>query len=138
VERPVEIDREHLPPGVDRIFPSRHVRPRDAGVIDEDVDPPQRLERFVAGLLDGLRVRDVGRDDNHLPLPFEFRRRLVGQRPVAVPDRHRGAGGEQPLDDRPPNALRPAGDHSLPARQIDTICHDFRPVSGSLRLARLS
>ena len=57
----------------------------------------------------------------------QFRRGLLGERPVAVPDRDRGAGIEEPLDDRPPDPLRAAGDHREAAGEVDLVGHGVSP-----------
>ena len=43
------------------------------------------------------------------------------ERCVAIPDRHRGAGGEKPLDDGPADTLGPTRDHGPPALEIDPV-----------------
>ena len=64
-ERPVEIDAQHLAPFVEVGFPHRLVDAGDAGIVDEDVDLAERLQRVVAGLLDRGEIGNVdleGRD----------------------------------------------------------------------------
>src|SRR3546814_6673550 len=43
-------------------------------------------------------------------------------------DRHRRTGAQQPFGDRPADALRTAGDHAMPALQVDCV-HDVHLVS---------
>src|SRR5882757_7815527 len=45
-----------------------------------------------------------------------------------IPDRDPGAGGHEPLRDRAPKPLRPAGDDGAPAVQIDLV-HGGGPLS---------
>ena len=57
------------------------------------------------------------------PVAPQLGRGLLGKRAVAVPDRDRGAGIEQPLDDGAADALRAAGHHRDPAAEIDPVGH---------------
>src|SRR5580693_4576075 len=58
-EGPVEIDAQYLAPLVEVGLPYRLVDPGDAGVVDENVDLAECLDRGVAGLLDRGKVGDV-------------------------------------------------------------------------------
>src|SRR6185503_7128983 len=122
VKRAVEIDRQHVAPGLQRIFPGRHVRPGDAGIVDQNVDAAERLAGVVARALDLGVVGHVDRKSRNLT--SERTAGLVRKRLVAVPDRDRRAGGEKALDDGAADALGAAGDHRVLARQIDRIRHE--------------
>ena len=58
-EGAVEIDAQHLAPFLEIGLPHRLVDAGDAGIVDEDVDLAERLQRRVAGLLDRGEIGDV-------------------------------------------------------------------------------
>src|SRR5258708_27281324 len=58
-EGPVEIDAQYLAPFVEVGLPYRLVNAGDAGIVDQNVDLTERLQRFVAGRLDGGEIGDV-------------------------------------------------------------------------------
>ena len=71
-----------------------------------------------------VELRDVARDRCRPCRGRRVRRgRLVGQLAVAVPDRDRSARIQQPLDDRPADALRAAGDDGAASVEIDLVGH---------------
>ena len=116
-ELAVEVDAHHLRPGLRRILPGRHVRPGDAGVVDQDVDAAERLHGGVARGFDLGELGDVDRDGDRPCRACRARRAVfVGELAVAIPDRDRGAGLEQPRDDRPADALGAAGDDGVACR----------------------
>ena len=58
-ERAVEVDAQHLAPFFVVRVPHRFVDACDAGIVDEDVDLSERLERDVARVFDGGQIRHV-------------------------------------------------------------------------------
>jgi hypothetical protein len=60
-----EIHADHPAPVVERLV-REQVEGRDAGVVADDVDPAETVERRAAEPRDRVRVRDVGRDDERL------------------------------------------------------------------------
>ena len=118
-EGTVEIDAQHLAPFLEVGFPHRLVDAGDAGIVDEDVDLAERLQRLVAGLLDGGEIGNVdleGRDGR-----ADFLRGLFRKRQVVIPDRDLRAGCDEALGDRAPKTLRAAGDDGAAAVQIDLV-----------------
>jgi hypothetical protein len=96
IHRAHEIDLDHAPPFVERIFLQRHRRPRKAGVVDKNIDPGQSagraFDRSVVGHVDGRLIRSSGRV--HIP-----------------PDRTRAAGPQR-RDNGGADATQTAGDDS--------------------------
>ena len=91
---------------------------------------PSAFSGGIARALDLGELRDV---DTPPPRPCRGRRvagGLFGQPAVAVPDRDRGAGIQQPLDDRPADALRAAGDDGAAPAEIDLVGH-FGEINGA-------
>ena len=86
---------------------------------------PKRLHGVVARALDVLQVGHVARDRDDLAAALQLAGGLLGEGLVAVPDRDRGAGIEEPLDDRPPDPLRAAGDDREAAGR-DRSCWAWR------------
>ena len=130
-EGAVEIDAQHLAPFVEVGFPHRLVDAGDAGIVDEDVDLAERLQRLVAGLLDRGEVGDVdleGRDRR-----ADFLGGLFRKRQVMIPDRDLGAGSDEALGDGAPKPLRPAGDDGATAVQIDLVHGSFCATASSRR-----
>ena len=122
-ERPVEIDAQHLAPFVEVGLPHRLVDAGDAGIVDEDVDLAERLQRRVARLLDRGEIGNVdleGRDG-----AADFLRGLFRKRQVVIPDRDLRAGRNEALGDRAAETLRPAGDDGAAAVQIDLVHRHF-------------
>ena len=70
-EGPVEIDAQHLAPFLEVGFPHRLVDAGDAGIVDEDVDLAERLQRLVAGLFDRGEIGDVDLEGGD-PAPISF------------------------------------------------------------------
>jgi hypothetical protein len=87
----------------------RLLRPADAGVVHQHVEPAERRRR---PLDDAPAARDLPeiarRRHRPFPLPEPFERRGDGGRAAAV-HRHPRAGGEERLDRRPPDPPGSAG-----------------------------
>ena len=82
--------------------------PGVAGVVDEDVDLPEGVDRLLDDLVAGARLGEVAGDGDRLAL--DLARGLLGDVAVDVVDRHlRALGGEQ-LRGRAADAARRAGD----------------------------
>src|SRR5216684_521397 len=124
-EGPVEIDAQDLAPFLEVGFPYRLVDPGDAGVVDENVDLAESLERGVARLFDRGEIRHV--DLERGDAGADFLCGLLGERLVMIPDRNLGAGGDKTLGDGAPKPLRAAGDDGAAAVQIDLV-HDAIPL----------
>src|ERR1700731_447779 len=122
-EGAVEIDAQHLAPFLEVGLPHRLVDAGDAGIVDEDVDLAERLQRRIPRLLDRGEVRyvDLERGD----AIADLLRGLLGQRQIMIPDRDPGAGTDKALVDRAPKALRAAGDDGAAAVQIDLVHGSF-------------
>ena len=56
---PSRLMRKHLAPFLEVGFPHRLVDAGDAGIVDEDVDLAERLQRRVARLFDRGEIGDV-------------------------------------------------------------------------------
>ena len=67
-----------------------------------------------------------------LPRLLEFAGGLLGEGLVAVPDRDRGAGVEQPLGDGAADSLRAAGDDGETAGEVDGVGHGGSPLSAAM------
>ena len=78
VERPEEVRLEDLAPGLDA-HPHDQVVAGDPGVVDEDVDLAEGLERRLDDGLRGLGLLDVGLDRERLASErLDRRDRLAG------------------------------------------------------------
>ena len=127
-EGTVEIDAHHLAPFVEVGLPHRLVDAGDAGIVDEDVDLAERLQRGVAGLLDRGEVADVDLERGHRIA--DFLGGLFRQLLVEIPDRDLGAGLDEALGDGAAKALRAAGHDRGPAVEIDLVlAHAGNPWS---------
>ena len=129
MERTVEVDRHDLRPGLRRIVPGLYVGTGNAGVIDQNIDAPERGLGGVSRALDLGKLGHVDRDRRDAVARLERVGGFLRELAVAVPDRDRRAGIEKPLDDCAPDALRPAGDDREPAGQIDLVGHAPLPAS---------
>src|SRR5205085_3611405 len=125
-EGTVQIDAQHLAPFVEVGFPHRLVDAGDAGVVDEDIDLAQRLQRFVTGLLDRGEIGNVdleSRDGR-----ADFPGGLFGKWKVVIPDRDLRARCDQALGDRAPKTLGATGDDGATAVQVDFVHGCFLSV----------
>src|SRR5262249_1560810 len=102
----------------------------DAGIVDEDVDLAERLQRIVAGLLDGGAVGHVDLKCGHRVA--DGLRGLVGKRLVVIPDRDFGAGSHKTLGDGLANTLGAAGDDGGASVEIDLV-HTRSPLAKLFR-----
>ena len=111
--------RKHLAPFLEVGLPHRLVDAGNAGIVDEDVDLAECVQRRVARLFHRGRIGDVDleRGDGGADLL----RGLLRQRQIVIPDRDLGAGGDKALGDRAPKALRTSGDNGGAAAQIDLV-----------------
>ena len=105
------------------IVPRVDVGPRNAGIVDQNVDAAEKFQRRVARALDIRIIGDIDGDRLNAAALGQFRRGLLGQFKVAVPDRDGGAGIEKPFDDGAANALRAAGHGREFACEIDLVGH---------------
>src|SRR3954453_11827453 len=112
-EGSVEIDAQHFAPFLDIGFPHRLVDAGNSGVVDENVDLAERLERSVPRLLDGRKIRnvDLKSADRLADLLCGF----FGQGLVMVPDRDLRTGCDETLRNRPPKTLGAACNDGAPA-----------------------
>ena len=127
IELAVEIDPHDLGPRGRVIFPGLGVRTGDAGVVDQDVDAAKRVLCRIARLFHFGKAGHVAGDRAHLAAVAQFACGLFRQHAIAVPDRHRAPRIQKPLDDRPADALRPAGHHRIPSAEIDPVGHCRQP-----------
>ena len=107
----------------------------DAGVVDQDVDPPELRHRGVDEGLAVLRLRDVGGDGDRPPAGRLHRLLGVGQ-PVDPPRAQRdvGAGlGQRPGEDRAEPRGRPGHDRDPP---VEAEHVEDRPVAHPSNVAR--
>ena len=108
-EHGAKIDVEHAVE-LGRILDSESVAIGDAGVIDQEIEPPQRVGRRVDGRSNGFQVADIQRNDvcpasEGLDLNGEFGQPAL----VAGGQRHVRSGLGQRQGDRPPDAAAGAG-----------------------------
>ena len=80
-----------------------------AGIVDEDVEPAEGIQRILNRALDAGRVANVHLDRNGLRERGREGLRLWG---IDVSDHHGGAVGGKGGGDRPPDAARRAGDNA--------------------------
>jgi hypothetical protein len=59
VEDTAEIHRDNVRPAVERIFPRRQLRAADAGVVDRNVEPPERIDGGLNHRFASLRIRHI-------------------------------------------------------------------------------
>ena len=131
-----DVDLEDLADAVEVGVHERAVDGVDPGVVDQDVQPPERRHRGVHRLGAGLGRPRVPRDGQHPVLrsargPFHQLlrrgRQLVG---LAGGDRHRCSPGEQLGGDGVSDAAAGAGDERRPARKgTREIRHDGDPTA---------
>ena len=123
MKRPIEIDRKHGPPGVERIVPGFHVRAGDPGIVHQDVDALESLDRLVARAFHVRVVGDIDCNRRHTAAAFQFDRRLFCKFDVTIPDRNCRTGIQKPFHDRAADALRTTGDNRVAPTEIDLVGH---------------
>src|SRR5262249_39178816 len=111
VKRAVEIDGQNVLPGLERIVPGFRVWPRDAGIVDQDIDMAERLDAFIAPTLDIGIVGHVDCERRNATALLQFGHGLPGQIDVTIPDRNHRTGFEETLDNGAPDALRATRDN---------------------------
>ena len=82
--------------------------PGVAGVVHEDVDLPERVDRLLDDLVAGARLRQVARHGHRLAL--DLARGLLGDVAVDVVDGHLRAFGREQLRGGAADAARGSGD----------------------------
>src|SRR3974390_3346985 len=125
-EGAIEIDAQHLAPFVEVGFPHRLVDAGNAGIVDENINPAESFQRFVAGFFHRGEVGNI--DLEGADAGADFLRGPLGEWLVVIPDRDLGAGGDKAFGDRAPKTLRAAGDDSAAAVQIDLV-HEKKILS---------
>ena len=125
LERGPDLDLEHQPIALLGELGERDVA-RHRGVVDEDVDRAEGLDRLVDHPLPILGPGDVGldRDGSATGGPDAIHR--LGQRSLVLLDRlqcarrhrHLGAGGGEALGDRRADAAAGSGDQRNPSFQL--------------------
>ena len=95
----------------------------DPGVVDEDVEAAERLDRRADRPLDVARVADVaaGRPGASCPPRPHILRGLLGGRLVEVRDHDVRAGLVQAAADAEPDAHRASGDDRRAAAEVDQV-----------------
>ena len=119
--RPLEVDLEHLVPRR-RGERAERFGQRRGGVVDDDVDPAEALDREVDEPLDIIELAEVGGHPRRLTATVEhgLHRSLDGIG-LAAGDDHGRAGVGEPLGEREADAARSAGDDrdaTLQAEQL--------------------
>ena len=84
-EGTIEIDAQHLAPLLKVRFPHRLVDAGNAGIVDEDVDLAERLQRLIAGLFHRGEIGDV--DLERADTGPDLLCGLFGEGQVMIPDR---------------------------------------------------
>ena len=82
----------------------------ERGVVDEDVDGPERLHRFVHAVLGGVGVGDVGLDEDRVALALERFHRTGRTVLHDLGHDDLRAFGQEPFRVREADALPGAGD----------------------------
>src|SRR5260370_25959471 len=104
-ERSVEIDAQDLAPLIELGFPYRPVDARNAGIVDENVDLAERLERGISRLFDRGEIVDIDLESRYRAA--DFFGGLARDRLGIMPVPHLCAGGNKALPDWPAQTLRP-------------------------------
>src|SRR5207245_9947346 len=94
-----------------RIARDEEVQPLPAGIVDEDVDRPERALDRRDRAADGLAVRDVGGRARSPPARCpDLPRNRFGGRAVEVEDPNGEVVAPEPQRDGPADAAAPSGD----------------------------
>src|SRR4029453_7604744 len=89
------------------------------GIVDQDIDAPEPLERLLARSGDGCGIADVaGQSDAAVAQRLGG---LLGQRRVAIPDRHLRPRLYEALGDGLAEALRATRHHGDTTCEIDLV-----------------
>src|SRR5712675_42670 len=128
-ERPVEIDAQDLAPLIELGLPYRPVDAGNAGIVDENVDLAERLERRIPRLFDRGEIGDI--DLESRDRAADFFGGLIRERLVMIPDRDLCAGSNKALGDGPAKTLCAAGNDGAAAVHIDLV-HGHIPSSLSV------
>ena len=122
-----------LPPLVVEVL--ERDRPRDPGVRDHDVEPPEQLAGARDQAVDGLARANVGLDHGGPPAALgDLRRERLCRRRLTRRDRQQDVRAlrRQRERRRRPDPARRAGDHGRPAAQVE---HSAPPTRPGLRRA---
>jgi enoyl-CoA hydratase len=94
------------------------------GVVHDDVDALKPIDRALDELLDRIEFAEVRRDTERLAAHLD--EGGLGRRAglhSAAGDDDLGAGGDEPLGQRPPDSTRPSSHHRDPVVQIEQRPH---------------
>ena len=103
---PGDVDLERAPPVLGRDLLDRSGRPGDAGVVDQDVDAAELLERQLEQAIDRCLVRDVGRNRRHRG---QLAAQPIERRLIDIARHDLGAGIDESLERDPADARAPRG-----------------------------
>jgi hypothetical protein len=137
VERAIEFDGHDLPRGIQRILPRGLRRSANPGVIDQDVDATEFIERRIACPLDSCGVSHIHGEGYDPAAALQCPGGLFGKAAVAVRDCDRRARGEEALGDGTADAAPPVTvtqRRSSPVRRpYSAILKDalWRPIAAS-------
>ena len=110
VEDPLQVDGDQAIPER-RVAVDEEVQPLPAGVVDEDVDRPERALERRDRAADGRAVGDVGGRTRSPPARCpDLRRDRLGGRAVEVEDPDGELVAPEPQRDGPADAAAPSGD----------------------------
>src|SRR5215217_3514365 len=112
-------------------LPQRRVAAVDAGVVDENIQSSEALQRVLDHGSDVFEARDVGADGRHFG-PVGAKVLGCGDSILLIPvgDHHARAGLREPFGDRIPDARCPTGHHGYPAAEFQK--HPLTPYFTSL------
>ena len=111
----------------ERIVPGLHVWPRNAGIVDQDIDATERFDGLIPRALDVGIIGDINRDSRNAAALLQFGRGFLGQPRIAIPDRNRRSGFEKTFDNCAPNTLRATCYDRVASGEIDFVCHGRLP-----------
>jgi hypothetical protein len=110
-KRPGEVDRQDAAPVVIRGVEQGREH-RDAGIVDQCIEPTEALVHRRHGIRHRLGIGDVAMQRQRVVGVGEVSDRAVEQLALDVEQRHLPALGKKAFGRRKPNAARGAGDES--------------------------
>ena len=105
-----QIDLYHLQPSLQRILPQRMVRPRNARIVDQNVDAAQPRPRSLHGRTDSRRIGDVHGHSLHRAEGRQVVSRAGERLGGTIPQADGGARGGQASGNSASDALGGARD----------------------------
>src|SRR5215218_7350727 len=112
-------------------LPQRRIAAVDAGVVDENIQSSEALQRVLDHGSDVFEARDVGADGRHFgPVGAKVLGGSDCILLIPVGDHHARAGLREPFGDRIPDARCPTGHHGYPAAEFQK--HPLTPYVTSL------